>query len=104
MSNSMEFWLIPLQRKTLFRSCQSFISLCHSFVKMALEVLVFSLLSSYMVAGSDIWTAMYSAEECLDSALLQAAVVADGECVVGALSDGTEVSMVFLTLVSVRIC
>ena len=46
-----------------------------------------------IVTGSDVWMALYSAEECLDSALLQDAVVAEGECVVGTLSDGSEVSI-----------
>ena len=46
-----------------------------------------------IVTGSDVWMALYSAEECLDSALLQDAVVAEGECVVGTLSDGSEVSL-----------
>lgn len=51
-----------------------------------------------MATGSDIWTALYSAEECLNSALLQDAIVAPGECVVGKLSDGTTVSKVHLDL------
>lgn len=59
---------------------------------MVIKSFAFLHLWVVVVTGSNIWTAMYSAEECLDSALLQDAIVAAGECVVGTLSDGTTVS------------
>jgi hypothetical protein len=59
---------------------------------MVRNFLVFIHLWVAVATGSNIWTALYSAEECLTSALLQDAIVAAGECVVGTLSDGTTVS------------
>lgn len=59
---------------------------------MVIKGLVFLHLWVAVVTGSDIWTAMYSAEECLNSALVQDAIVAAGSCVTGTLSDGTAVS------------
>jgi hypothetical protein len=45
-----------------------------------------------LAASSDIWTALYSAEECIATALIDDAIVASGACVSGQLSDGTTVS------------
>ena len=55
-----------------------------------------------VVSSSDVWIAMYSAEECIASALLSDAIVANGQCVVGQLSDGTTVSA-FVFIISTTI-